>query len=137
MTTRINTLRIAIAAAVLVALSAGPALAQSAGTGDCRLVFTRADNMWGSAADSRRNLGIESITLQASQKKPFVTDWRYEKTKNDGSTYYGSHGRTFFNGGTRVLKLALKTNPVLTGTLYLDPGQSREISGDIVEVICT
>ena len=46
-------------------------------------------------------------------------------------------GLTKAFGGTRVLKLALKTNPVLTSTVYLDPGQSREISGDIVEVICT
>ena len=144
----IETLRLAFAAAVTLAASAAPALAQTSTAGQCVMRYTRADNMWGSAPDSRTNLGWESITLQAGQKKAFVTDWRFEKTRNDGSTYYGSHGRIHENAGTRVLKVTYKPNAFEVKTFYLDPGQSSYggvylasqvlggHSGDIVEVAC-
>jgi hypothetical protein len=133
----IRPLRAALAGILILAASAVRAEAQSTPSNECRLEFTRANNMWGSAADSYRNLGVESITLQPGQKKPFATDWKYEKTRNDGQTYYGSHGRTFHNRGTRVVKVTIKPNAVNIHSIFLEPGQSNDrLKGDIVEVSC-
>ncbi len=52
-------------------------------------------------------LGQESITLDAGQSRVFVTDWRYEKRRNDGSNFYGSHGRRLTNSGTSDLYVRL------------------------------
>jgi hypothetical protein len=140
-----RTLSIAFAAAILVVVSEDPVFAQTAGVDQCRLEYTRANNMWGSLADSYKSLGTESITLQPGQKKAFVTDWRFEKTRNDGSTYYGSHGRSHVNRGTRVLKVTYKPDAIRILTFYLEPGQSSTFAsmsgeaarrGDIVEVAC-
>ncbi|HEX6071093.1 MAG TPA: hypothetical protein VFZ18_14755 [Longimicrobiaceae bacterium] len=133
----IRPLRTALAGILILAASAVRAEAQPPASNDCRLEFTRANNMWGSAADSYRNLGVESITLQAGQKKPFATDWKYEKTRNDGQNYYGSHGRTYHNRGTRVVKVTIKPNAVAIHSFFLEPGQSEDrFKGDIVEVSC-
>lgn len=137
MTIATRPLRAALAGILILAASAVRAEAQSPAPNECRLEFTRANNMWGSAADSYKNLGRESITLQPGQKKPFATDWKYEKTRNDGQNYYGSHGRTYHNRGTRVVKVTVKPDPVHIYPFFLEPGQSNErLKGDIVEVSC-
>jgi hypothetical protein len=148
MTIAIRSLRAALAGILILAASAVRAEAQASAPNDCRLEFTRANNMWGTPPDSYKSLGIESITLQPGQKKAFVTDWRFEKQRNDGTTYYGSHGRTHHNRGTRVIKITYKPTPVSISSFYLDPGQSTYThvyvaqfvvggrTGDIVEVAC-
>ena len=128
-------------AAVLSTLGASPAPgARISSADECKLNFARADNMWGSDADALKSLGWEAITLQPGQKRAFVTDWRYEKTRNDGQTYYGSHGRRYKNVGTRIVKVARKGSTIAgsvnVSTLYIDPGQEKIVSGDIVEVAC-
>lgn len=112
--------------------SAAPAQAENI----CKLDFRRADGMWGTVESSLTSLGWESITLSPGQSRAFVTDWRFEKTRNDGQTYYGSHGRFFQNSGSRVVKVSIKSTPVAVFTVYLDPKASRYLKGDIVEVAC-
>jgi hypothetical protein len=63
------------------------------------LQYWRADNMWAAAGRPDGNLGMEEVTIQPGQKRVFVTDWRYEKQRNDGTNYYGSHGRKLKNPG--------------------------------------
>ena len=136
----------AVAAALLVLGTGAPALAQAANS--CTLNYRRGDNMWATAADREHMLPTESITLQPGQKKAFVTDWRYEKVQNDGTTYYGSHGRAHYNVGTRVVKVTYKPDAFSVKTFFLEPGQSTNTgvyigmyyigghAGDIVEVAC-
>lgn len=123
-----------LTAVLSTAALASAAPAQAGNT--CKLDFRRADGMWGTAESSRTSLGWETLTLNPTQTRAFVTDWKYEKTRNDGQTYYGSHGRAFRNSGLRVVKLTLKVDPVRVGTFYLDPGASRDLKGDIVEISC-
>ncbi len=58
-----------------------------------KLDYWRADNMWAAFGRPDGDLGQETISLQPGQKRVFVTDWKYEKKRNDGTNYYGSHGR--------------------------------------------
>ena len=142
---RNDKIRAGLILSLLMLLSAGHAKAQT--TDECVLEYSRADNMWGSLEDSFRSLGRETIRLQPGQKRAFVTDWRFEKVRNDGSTYYGSHARTHLNRGTRVIKITYKPTAIKVATFYLDPGQASQLkgitgslqatrSGDIVEVAC-
>ena len=147
MHTRIPLRRLACAAALLVAVSAGSAHAQSASTDQCHLGYARALSMWGDAPEATRN-GWESITLRPGQTKVFSTDWKYEKMKNDGTNYYGSHARYHSSNGNRTVKMTYKPGPFEVKTVYLEPGMtsrgSRYVgtqviggwSGDIVEVAC-
>ena len=63
----------------------------------CTLQYYRADNMW--ATWGTGNLWAETLTLQAGQNRVFATDWAYEKRRNDGTNYYGSHLRLAVNSG--------------------------------------
>jgi hypothetical protein len=110
-----------------------------------RLDYWRADNMWAALGRPDGNLGQESITLEPGQTRVFVTDWKYEKQRNDGTNYYGSHGRRLTNSSTqpidvkltdlanisRTVALFLTGKP---GYLRLKPGQTLEIKADIQEV---
>jgi hypothetical protein len=60
---------------------------------DCVLEYQRADNMWAAFGRPDGALGTESIALHAGENRVFVTDWKYEKTRNDGTNFYGSHLR--------------------------------------------
>ena len=83
------------AATVLVLLLPAKALtAQS-----CVLQYQRADNMWAAFGRPDGNLGTETITLAPGTSRVFVTDWKYEKTRNDGTNFYGSHLRAATNAG--------------------------------------
>jgi hypothetical protein len=46
--------------------------------------------------------------LPAGGSKVFITDWKYEKTRNDGTTYYGSHMRLLWNRGTHPVRLLIR-----------------------------
>ena len=72
----------------------------------CTLEYYRADNMWESWGSG--NLGAETITLQPGQKKSFTTDWAYEKKRNDGTSYYGSHLRFAVNRGTGSVQVRVR-----------------------------
>ena len=145
-------IRLALAAATLTALcAAAPAAAQS-----CTLEYQRADNMWAAFGRPDGTLGVETITLQPGQTKVFVTDWKYEKRRNDGTNYYGSHLRVINNKGQRPVRLLLRGSAVSdmlgsatgvigavftktgasSGHLTLSPGVRREVKADLVEVTC-
>jgi hypothetical protein len=127
-------------------LAAAPAIAQT-----CTLEYQRADNMWANAGRPDGPLGKETLTLQPGQKKVFITDWKYEKQRNDGQNYYGSHARIVTNTGKRPLDVDLKGDiqgflSGVRGTLRqtgsdraqgtLNPGVSWYIRADILEASC-
>ena len=66
---------------------------------DCVLEYQRADNMWAAFGRPDGALGTETISLKAGESRVFVTDWKYEKTRNDGSNFYGSHLRVATSKG--------------------------------------
>ena len=81
---------------VFASLAAAAAMAAAQ---DCRIEYQRADNMWAAAGRPDGQLGAETLTLKPGQKKVFATDWKYEKRRNDGTNYYGSHVRIMRNVG--------------------------------------
>ena len=138
-------------AAVAVVAAARPASAQ-----DCKLDYQRADNMWAAFGRPDGTLGVESITVPAGQTRVFVTDWKYEKQRNDGTNFYGSHLRVATNRGTGSVALLIKgalgadlsgmVGGVMTnvlklssssGVVTLKPGERREFRADLAEVRCT
>ncbi len=74
----------------------------------CVFEYRRADNMWSNWGRPDGFLGAETITLQPGQKKVFVTDWSYEKQKNDGTNFYGSHLRVAVNRGAGPVQIKLR-----------------------------
>jgi len=74
----------------------------------CVFEYRRADNMWSNWGRPDGFLGAETITLQPGQKKVFVTDWSYEKQKNDGTNFYGSHLRRAVNRGAGPVQITLR-----------------------------
>ena len=114
-----------------------------------KLDYWRADNMWAAFGRPDGNLGQESVDLSPGQRRVFVTDWKYEKQRNDGTNYYGSHGRRLQNssaqpmdvkltsveGIVRDILVQLKTGAP-AGYLRLKPGATLDIKADIQEVLC-
>jgi hypothetical protein len=101
---------IRVAATALVVLVPARAVrAQS-----CVLEYQRADNMWAAFGRPDGALGTETITLAPGQSRVFVTDWKYEKTRNDGTNFYGSHLRVATNKGEIPAQVEVfsATNPV-------------------------
>ena len=132
---------LAAAGLALAALaSAGTAASQEKPKGDpaqtCTLDYQRADNMWAAWGRADGGLGAETLTLQAGQFKVFLTDWRYEKQRNDGTTYYGSHLRIAANKGPNPMQLKVKPNPYVTDTVLLLPGATQEFKADLVQATC-
>lgn len=128
------------------------ALAGTAAAEPCTLEYMRADNMWAAQGRPDGFLGTESITVQPGQTKVFVTDWKYEKQRNDGTNYYGSHVRIVRNVGKGSVKLVFKgglagmTASALRAALeekekgralgMLDPGKQLSVRHDLMEVSC-
>ena len=102
----------------------------------CKLTYFRADNAWAAAGRPDGFLGEETLTLNPTGYRVFITDWEYEKRRNDGTSYYGSHVRVVENRGQ--LKLFLKLRSGLeTIHLTLEPGRAnRELRADLMEVRC-
>ncbi|HKP16377.1 MAG TPA: hypothetical protein VJT85_09930 [Gemmatimonadaceae bacterium] len=94
-----------LAASVIGFVVATPAFAQTA---PCVFEYRRADNMWANWGRPDGLIGTETITLQPGQKKVFVTDWSYEKQKNDGTNFYGSHLRRAVNRGAGPLQIKVR-----------------------------
>ncbi len=93
--------------------------------------------MWAAFGRPDGLLGIESITLAPGEHKVFITDWKYEKQRNDGTTYYGSHLRIATNASSRVVRLQLISGAgAVTSTVRLDPNTSKEFQADLRDVSC-
>lgn len=111
-----------------------------------RLDYWRADTMWAATGRPDGELGKESLSLELGQKRVFSTDWRYEKQRNDGTNYYGSHGRRLTNSGNdtidvriiggKPMVLASFLLSAITGgyVLRLPPGKTVDVKNDIAEV---
>ncbi len=103
----------------------------------CKLDYQRADNMWAAAGRPDGLLGVESITLKAGENKVFITDWKYEKQRNDGVTYYGSHLRVATNSSSRPIRLQVVTAAgMVMSTVRLDPNTRKEFRDDLNAVYC-
>ena len=102
----LSTHRIALVAASALGIVVTPA-AKAQGT-PCVLEYRRADNMWANWGRPDGLIGTETITLQPGQKKVFVTDWSYEKQRNDGTNFYGSHLRRAVNRGAGPLQIKVR-----------------------------
>ncbi len=115
----------------------------------CRLDYQRADNMWAGFGRPDGPLGVETVTLQDGQTRVFITDWKYEKVRNDGTNYYGSHMRIATNAGTRPIQMEIRSPAELVRellvlvkggadryTIRLDPGVTKQFSADLVAVSC-
>jgi hypothetical protein len=124
--------------AALASAAPSPTIAPAApapATG-CTLEYQRADNMWSAAGRPDGGLGAESLALPTGLTKLFDTDWKYEKLRNDGTTYYGSHLRVARNRGTVGLRLRVRLNQYMTEQVVLAPGASRDFRADLMEVSC-
>ena len=135
-------------APLLLAAGLGPA-ACAALAQQCSIEYQRADNMLAAAGRPDGSLGKETLTLQPGEKKVFITDWKYEKQRNDGRNYYGSHLRIVANTGQRPVEVTLKGGP---GAVYgglaarvggsgivgaMKPGQTvSNVRADLLEVSC-
>jgi|RhiMethySRZTD1v2_1073278.scaffolds.fasta_scaffold264556_1 hypothetical protein len=130
---------------VLVSLAT---VAVSAVAQECKIEYQRADNMWAAAGRPDGQLGTETLTLKPGETKVFNTDWKYEKRRNDGTNYYGSHVRVLRNAGTLPVKLAMTGNNAQTGSAaaqvvgqkvlsQLEPGKgATSLRADLQEVSC-
>ena len=110
---------------------------------DCQLDYRRADNMWAPAGQPSASLGTETIGLVAGQKKAFITDWKYEKLRNDGTRYYGSHLRIATNRSARTIRMTIRgwTGDVFNFSfkdipVALLPNTSANLRHDLVDVLC-
>jgi hypothetical protein len=132
----LGALALAITAAAKPAKSATVSPAAHGVTRDaCVLQYQRADNMWAAFGRPDGNLGSETITVPASREQWFNTDWQYEKLRNDGVNYYGSHLRVATNIGAREVVLRIRT-PIWFGLVSLQPGQSQQFQHDLTMVRC-
>ena len=98
--------RLALLATSVLGLAAP--VSAFAQTAPCVLEYRRADNMWANWGRPDGLLGAETITLQPGQKKVFATDWSYEKQRNDGTNFYGSHLRRVVNRGAGPLQMKVR-----------------------------
>jgi hypothetical protein len=117
----------------------------------CVLEYQRADNMWAALGRPDGQLGTERITLQPGQSRTFVTDWAYEKRRNDGTNYYGSHARIVKNAGDRPVSVRVRgevkspggvTGGMMGAVIYnnqrlaVEPTRTVEMKADILEASC-
>lgn len=119
---------------------------QSAFAQSCTLEYRRADNMWAPAGQPSPSLGVESVTIAKGQARSLLTDWKFEKLRNDGTTYYGSHFRLATNRGTtpvRVFGVMLRQtssddawSKQSQGYYEIQPGVTKTLRDDIYSVGC-
>lgn len=101
----------------------------------CLLEYQRADSMWAAYGKPDGALGTETITLLPGASQAFLTDWKYEKRRNDGSTYYGSHLRRTLNRSNRTIRVRVKEAGI-THWETLEPGTWDEWRADLMTVSC-
>jgi hypothetical protein len=102
----------------------------------CVLDYQRADNMMAATGRPDGSLGTETVTVKAGETRIFTTDWKYEKQRNDGRNYYGSHLRVTFNKG-RPVRLTVRSAPLSPGLPVVLPAWKRqEFKADLMEVSC-
>lgn len=101
----------------------------------CAVEYQRADNMWAAFGRPDGGLGAETIRVEPGQTQAFYTDWRYEKLRNDGTRYYGSHLRIATNTGSRQVVLGLRAQ-LSYSEVSLQPGQSQQFQLDLANVQC-
>ena len=130
---------------VLVSLAA---VAASALAQECKIEYQRADNMWAAPGRPDGQLGTETLTLKPGETKVLNTDWKYEKRRNDGTNFYGSHVRVLRNTGNLPVRLAMKGNEAKAPSVYsqvigekvlseLEPGKgATALRADLQEVTC-
>ncbi|MBC7791047.1 MAG: hypothetical protein H7Z74_13960 [Anaerolineae bacterium] len=137
MTNPLRKITILLVVAMVPLGASDPAATESEPQNACVLEYQRADNMWAPEGVPSGALGVENITVQAGQTRLFITDWQYEKKRNDGSNYYGSHLRLATGRGSPT-RLHVKTGP---GSLdhkwvTLARGMRESFQGDLMEVNC-
>lgn len=101
----------------------------------CYLQYERADNSWAAAGRPDGALGKEYVLVRAGETRDFVTDWKYEKQRNDGTTYYGSHLRRAENLGVRPVRLQVRNAPFVEPWVTLDR-VSQTFRADLMRVSC-
>lgn len=101
----------------------------------CTLEYQRADNMWAALGRPDGGLGVETITVPAGETRLLHTDWKFEKRRNDGTNYYGSHLRIARNAGERPVQVGLSVQGG-HATRTLQPGQESQFKHDLAEVTC-
>jgi hypothetical protein len=139
---------VALAALMLGAAASTPS-AQA-----CSLDYQRADNMWAAYGRPDGNLGTENIAVGAGLSRNFVTDWKYEKTRNDGTNYFGSHLRVVTNKGSlpviiEIVSAAVSVESMVNnvlqnvrkitwnkGEITIPVGTSRQFRADLAVVRC-
>jgi len=112
----------------------------------CRLDYQRADNMWAGWGKPDGSLGTETIQLAVGESKVFLTDWKYEKLRNNGTTYYGSHLRVATNVSSGKIRLRYRSLVVMAANLLggsgsefwtgMLPNTSQTFQADLMEVHC-
>ena len=132
----------------MVVFAALASMAAAAAAQECRIEYQRADNMWAAAGRPDGQLGTETLTLKPGETKVFNTDWKYEKRRNDGTNFYGSHVRVLRNTGKLPVKLAMKGSEAKAGSAaaqvvgekvlsQLEPGKGATmLRADLQEVSC-
>ena len=118
----------------------------SASAQNCILEYRRADNMWAPAGQPSASLGVETVTVAKGLYRDFLTDWKYEKLRNNGVTYYGSHLRIATNRGTTPVRLFTimlhqtssddAWSKQTQGFIELRPGETRNMRDDLYHVGC-
>jgi hypothetical protein len=130
-----------VALVTLSVVVSHPASAQS-----CTLEYRRADNMWAPVGQPSASLGVETVSVAKGSFRDFVTDWKYEKLRNNGTTYYGSHLRIATNRGTTPVRLFTimlyrsssddAWSKQSQGFIELRPGETRNMRDDLYHVGC-
>ena len=139
---------------LLAVLAFSVTATQVASAQSCTLEYQRADNMWAAFGRPDGALGKETVAVAMGTTKVLATDWKYEKKRNDGVNYYGSHLRVAKNTGASPVQIVIvsaslnvKTmlDNVTTGSTELSwnsglvtiaPGATRLVRSDLGEVRC-
>jgi hypothetical protein len=103
----------------------------------CYLEYERADNGWAAAGRPDGDLGKEYVLVPAGETKTFVTDWKYETKRGDGTTSYGSHLRRATNQGIRLIEVQVRTSPITESLVTLKSGFPTSFRADLMKVRCT
>lgn len=128
--------------ATLVAVGVTAPDAIPSGAAHCQVDYQRADNMWAAEGRPDGNLGVETVLLDRDgpgRARVFNTDWRYEKRRNDGVNYYGSHLRIAENKSAKssvTLRIRSGGGALSEFAVVLRPGERKTYRHDLMSVTC-